>query len=274
MENSRELGLCPICGFGHIIEKEFGWTCSNSAKLSDGSWRNCPFVVYKNMHGADITEDIVKELIDSRETGVLDMRNKEGKPFQAKLAVRDGKIQLDFVDRYLDGVCPVCGGRVKVTSKGYACENFFKHGPGHCNFFIGASIGHRVITEEEAENFLQGKQQILDGFTSKQGKNYSSLLTLTPEGKAWLNSEVATCPKCGGTIRVGSKAFNCSNYNTPDISCKFSIWRRICGHDVTPEEVRQLCDNGETDEVLHFYKENGSQFDKKLKLIDGEVRLA
>ena len=31
---------------------------------------------------------------------------------------------------------------------------------------------------------------------------------------------------------------------------------------------------GETDEVIHFYRKDGSQFDKKLKLEDGKVILA
>jgi len=191
-----------------------------------------------------------------------------------KLVIKDGKVQLAFPPRYLQGRCPVCGGRIKVTGKGYACENLFKKDDGHCNFFIGSTICNRVITEEEAENFLAGKKQILDGFCSKAGKHFSSLLSITVEGKVMLNSTICQCPQCGGEIRVGARAYNCSNYSKEDVKCQFSVWRTIDGHEVTPDEVKQLCDKGETDEVIHFYRKDGSQFDKKLKLEDSKVILA
>ena len=274
MENTKSIGVCPICGKGHITEHPFGWACDNSSKNPDGTWYNCKFVVFRQYHGALITEDDVKTLLETGETGELQMCNKDGKPFMGKLVIKDGKVQLAFPPRYLQGRCPVCGGRIKVTGKGYACENFFKKDDGHCNFFIGSTICNRVITEEEAENFLAGKKQILDGFCSKAGKHFSSLLSTTVEGKVMLNSTICQCPQCGGEIRVGARAYNCSNYSKEDVKCQFSVWRTIDGHEVTPDEVKQLCDKGETDEVIHFYRKDGSQFDKKLKLEDGKTILA
>jgi len=160
MENTKSIGICPICGRGHITEHPFGWACDNSSKNPDGTWYNCKFVVFRQYHGALITEDDVKTLLETGETGELQMCNKDGKPFTGKLVIKDGKVQLAFPPRYLQGRCPVCGGRIKVTGKGYACENFFKKDDGHCNFFIGSTICNRVITEEEAENFLTGKKQL------------------------------------------------------------------------------------------------------------------
>ena len=232
MESTKSIGICPICGQGHITEHPFGWACDNSKKNDDGTWYNCKFVVFRQYHGANITEEDVKTLLATGETGELQMCNKEG------------------------------------------CENFFKKDDGHCNFFISSTLCNRVITEQEVENFLAGKKQILDGFCSKAGKHFSSLLSTTVEGKVMLNSTICQCPQCGGEIRVGPRAYNCSNYSNEDVKCQFSIWRTIDGHEVTPEEVKQLCDKGETDEVIHFYRKDGSQFDKKLKLEDGKVILA
>lgn len=274
MESTKSIGICPICGQGHITEHPFGWACDNSRKNPDGTWYNCKFVVFRQYHGAIITEADVKTLLETGETGEIQMQNKDGKPFIGKLVIKEGKVQLAFPPKYLEGRCPVCGGRIKMTGKGYACENFFKKDDGHCNFFVGSTICNRVITEQEVENFLAGKKQILDGFTSKAGKHFSSLLSTTVEGKVMLNSTICQCPQCGGEIRVGARAYNCSNYSNEDVKCQFSIWRTIDGHEVTPDEVKQLCDKGETDEVLHFYRKDGSQFDKKLKLEDGKVILA
>ena len=274
MESTKSIGICPICGHGHITEHPFGWACDNSSKNADGTWYNCKFVVFRQYHGANITEEDVKTLLATGETGELQMCNKEGKPFIGKLVIKEGKVQLAFPPRYLEGRCPVCGGRIKVTGKGYACENFFKKDDGHCNFFISSTLCNRVITEQEVENFLAGKKQILDGFCSKAGKHFSSLLSTTVEGKVMLNSTICQCPQCGGEIRVGARAYNCSNYSNEDVKCQFSVWRTIDGHEVTPEEVKQLCDKGETDEVIHFYRKDGTQFDKKLKLEDGKVILA
>ena len=274
MENTKSIGICPICGRGHITEHPFGWACDNSSKNADGTWYNCKFVVFRQYHGAILTEDDVKTLLETGETGELQMQNKEGKPFTGKLVIKEGKVQLAFPPRYLQGRCPVCGGRIKVTGKGYACENFFEKDDHHCNFFVGSSICNRVITEQEVENFLAGKKQILDGFCSKAGKHFSSLLSTTVEGKVMLNSTICQCPQCGGEIRVGARAYNCSNYSNEDVKCQFSVWRTIDGHEVTPDEVKQLCDKGETDEVIHFYRKDGTQFDKKLKLEDGKVILA
>ena len=263
MESTKSIGICPICGQGHITEHPFGWACDNSKKNDDGTLYNCKFVVFRQYHGANITEEDVKTLLATGETGELQMCNKEGKPFIGKLVIKEGKVQLAFPPRYLEGRCPVCGGRIKVKKDG-----------GHCNFFISSTLCNRVITEQEVENFLAGKKQILDGFCSKAGKHFSSLLSTTVEGKVMLNSTICQCPQCGGEIRVGPRAYNCSNYSNEDVKCQFSIWRTIDGHEVTPEEVKQLCDKGETDEVIHFYRKDGSQFDKKLKLEDGKVILA
>ena len=39
MDNTKDLGLCPKCGKGHIIEHPFGWSCNNSEKQPDGTWK-------------------------------------------------------------------------------------------------------------------------------------------------------------------------------------------------------------------------------------------
>jgi rRNA maturation protein Nop10 len=275
MDNTlKDLGVCPKCGKGHIIEHPFGWSCNNSEKQADGTWKGCDFVIFKNNnYVGEMTEDMVLHLLTKGETSEMEMHNKAGRPFHAKLILKDGKVALGFNEHFLEGRCPVCGGRIKKTSKGYACEHFFEEGDSHCNFYVGNFICNRMITEQEVENFVAGRKQVLDGFVSKAGKPFSSLLSLKEDGSVFLNSTICKCPVCGGEIRVSPKAYNCSNFSNEDVKCQFFIWRNLDGHIVTPEDVIQLCENGQVDEVLRFYRENGRPFDKQMKFQDGRIVL-
>ena len=67
-------------------------------------------------------------------------------------------------------------------------------------------------------------------------------------------------------IHVGPRAYNCSNYKNPEHSCHFNIWRNISGHVVTPEEVKQICEKGQTDNVLELFKDDGTVYYKRLGL--------
>ena len=275
MDNTlKDLGVCPKCGKGHIIEHPFGWSCNNSEKQADGTWKGCDFVIFKNNnYVGEMTEDMVLHLLTKGETSEMEMHNKAGRPFHAKLILKDGKVALGFNEHFLEGRCPVCGGRIKKTSKGYACEHFFEEGDSHCNFYVGNFICNRMITEQEVENFVAGRKQVLDGFVSKAGKPFSSLLSLKEDGSVFLNSTICKCPVCGVEIRVSPKAYNCSNFSNEDVKCQFFIWRNLDGHIVTPEDVIQLCENGQVDEVLRFYRENGRPFDKQMKFQDGRIVL-
>ena len=204
MDNTlKDFGVCPKCGKGHIIEHPFGWSCNNSEKQADGTWKGCDFVIFKNNnYVGEMTEDMVLHLLTKGETSEMEMHNKAGRPFHAKLILKDGKVALGFNEHFLEGRCPVCGGRIKKTSKGYACEHFFEEGASHCNFYVGNFICNRMITEQEVENFVAGRKQVLDGFVSKAGKPFSSLLSLKEDGSVFLNSTICKCPVCGGEIRV------------------------------------------------------------------------
>lgn len=115
MDNTlKDLGVCPKCGKGHIIEHPFGWSCNNSQKQADGTWKGCDFVIFKNNnYVGEMTEDMVLHLLTKGETSEMEMHNKAGRPFHAKLILKDGKVALGFNEHFLEGRCPVCGGRIK-----------------------------------------------------------------------------------------------------------------------------------------------------------------
>ena len=155
--------------------------------------------------------------------------------------------------------------RVLRTSKGYACEYSLQKSP-LCRFHVTGFIHGRKINEEEMEDFLEGKTGVLDGFTTADGKMFSSVLTFRDNGLVGLDPRITTCPSCGGNILVSPVAYNCSNYGNQEHPCRFFLWRNIAGHEVTAEEMRQICEEGATRSPIDFYKHNGVIFRQRLAL--------
>ena len=109
-------------------------------------------------------------------------------------------------EKKIIGRCPVCGGNVVKTCKGYRCENNTGETP-KCGVFINGVIGNRKMTDEEIATLLEKHEIMLDGFATKEWKTFPTVLVLNADGSVDMQSVIGKCPKCGGDIRVGSKAF-------------------------------------------------------------------
>lgn len=132
------------------------------------------------------------------------------------------------------GRCPLCGGNVVKTCKGYRCEHNLGDHPS-CVLNINGIIGNRKMYDAEIAELLEKRCILLDGFSTKEGKTFPTVLQLADDGNILMQSVVGKCPHCGGEIRVGSRAFNCSNYSNQTAPCSFAIWRNIGGHQLTLE---------------------------------------
>lgn len=80
---------CPICKKGQIRELNWGWGCS-------GYKNGCSFSVGKKISSASVTEEDVVSLIQTGKTRPLLMKSKEGKTFNARLAIKKKKIEFEF----------------------------------------------------------------------------------------------------------------------------------------------------------------------------------
>lgn len=149
------------------------------------------------------------------------------------------------MERIIIGKCPSCGADVVKVRNGYRCTTSLADGQ-KCNFYLFSLAGNRRFSDAEAAQLLRDGEIMLDGFSTKEGKVFSSVLTLKNDGKCDMNSVVGTCPKCGGNVHVGKMAFNCSNYNRPGDPCAFSFWRNTAGHDVSLREAREILSDGRT----------------------------
>ncbi len=260
--NQHIIGKCPVCGLGNVIETAKGFYCNNERLPGGGK---CGFGIFRKMHGVEMTAPLVSQLITEGKTDAMRMVNCNGQPFQACFIIIRGRVEVVLLCHDLKGRCPVCGGKVFKTSKGYACEYSLRK-EKLCHFHVTGVIHGRKIQDEEMEALLEGNADVLDGFTTLDGRVFSSVLCVRDNGEVGLEPRITTCPSCGGSILVSPLAYNCSNFKTPGINCKFFIWRNIAGHQITAEEMRQICEEGKTREPLELFRSNGSIFYQHLAL--------
>ena len=175
-------------------------------------------------------------------------------------------------EKKIIGRCPFCGSNVVKTCKGYRCENNTGEHPS-CVLNINAIIGNRKMNDGEIAEFLEKRRILLDGFSTKEGKTFPTVLELADDGAVNMQSVIGRCPHCGGEVRVGTRAFNCSNYSNQEAPCSFAIWRNIGGHQLTLEEAKELCEKNITSSELEMYREDGSIYRKRLGLAPDKLQI-
>lgn len=104
-------------------------------------------------------------------------------------------------------------------------------------------------------------------------KSFPTVLELADDGAVNMQSIIGKCPHCGGDIRVGSRAFNCSNYANQTAQCNFAIWRNIGGHQLTLAEAKEICEKQITSSELEMYREDGSIYRKRLGLSPDKLQI-
>ena len=88
-----------------------------------------------------------------------------------------------------------------------------------------------------------------------------------------MQSVIGKCPHCGGDIRVGTRAFNCSNYSNQQAPCNFAIWRNIGGHQLSLTEAKEICEKEITSNELEMYRDDGTIYRKRLGLSPDKLQI-
>jgi DNA topoisomerase-3 len=280
--DEHKLGDCPQCG-KPIIEGQRGFGCSG---WQDG----CKFVLWKThahlSFGPDQARQLLQlgrlrspqilggglSLVALAPTGeIRELPVSAGKARSAKSAGGGESV----------GKCPSCGNEVVEGKKAYGCSAW-KAG---CKFVIWKTIAGKRISASMAKALLsKGCTSPLKGFKSKAGKPFSAALVLRdkqvqmdfetkaepakPRAKAPADGELGKCPKCGGTVIEGQKAYGCSAWKT---GCQFRISKTIAGKALSASMVKALLDKGRTRKLKGFKSRAGKSFDAVLVLKDGEL---
>ena len=74
---------------------------------------------------------------------------------------------------------------------------------------------------------------------------------------------VGYCPACGKPVIEYSKSYGCSGYKD---GCKFTIWKKIAGKNITRRVAEELLARGETKKMSGFKSKTGKTFSAKLKI--------
>lgn len=244
---------CPVCGADIAI-------CENKVNCTN---EKCGFSFNRKL-GASTPlgmEQIAKLINEGQLNDIPQTYHGCSNPIRIYRSGRSVIMEHKYV--FLESSCPICGGAVMVTSKGFACYNAVVGST--CSFRIPGILSHRKLSIPEIEDFLDGNLSILDGFSNEDGKVFSGILRYNKyKGCVFVDSVVSSCPLCGGRVHVGKSFFACENYK--NANCHFKVFREIAHHSVTIEELSQLCSDGFTREKISFFKEDGTTFRSKLAL--------
>ena len=124
MEKSeKDFGLCPVCKSGRIIKMNRDYVCTNRLKPVDTN-SSCRFSLPLRSHGVDISDVMVRQLIQTGRTNYVSMHDQKGFPYQGCFEIEEGKgYTIRSEKRSINAICPDCGGNIIITRFGYACEN-------------------------------------------------------------------------------------------------------------------------------------------------------
>ena len=177
--------------------------------------------------------------------------------------------------------CPVCGGDMTTTSFGYGCSNYFND-QIKCGFSIGEIAGKRLSEEDAKKLIIEGKTDVIDGFTSKSKKKFKAFLVMTKDEDGKYNigfdfdgvepdyMEGVVCPDCGGRVIKKSVGYSCENYRKDDPeSCKFFIGK-IAQKQLSEANVTELLKEGKTGTIRGFKNKDKKSFDACLVLKKNE----
>lgn len=167
-------------------------------------------------------------------------------------------------DLMIIGNCPICGSPVVKTCKAYRCKKAVGQEPT-CQFTLYPIVCNRKLSDAEASSLLGGETLLLDGMATNEGKCFTSTVRMDDTGKLIVDAKVSICPKCGGTIYAGAKAFSCGNHSGEN-ACPFVVWRTYGGYSLTLKDVKEICENGVTANELTMYHEDGKPYSKRLAL--------
>ena len=163
-DKTKEPLICPKCG-RRMYMFRLGQRCSN---------KECTFWIPREIRQKVLTHEIMRELVENRETGVIQGFHKRGysQTFEARLYISDNwKIKFRLHDEP-DIKCPKCNAKMVVRfERGYRCEDEEK-----CGFVLWNRFGGKQLTEDQMIMLLtKRKTGVIKGFISKKnGKKYSA----------------------------------------------------------------------------------------------------
>ena len=195
---------------------------------------------------------------------------------------------LSSLSKLVIGKCPVCGSDMRSFKDYFVCDSY-KKGENPCNCcFKKEMFGHR-LTDSEMKLILSGKST-KNIEMSKGDKKWSAPIMLDKETKRLsfvkkvsqakedinpsaisTKAKICDCPNCGGSIYRGKSYYLCSSKNSDD--CGFLTPVSLFGYNLTDNDVKEVCLNGQTSQAKKFIWKSGKSGFAKLGMKDKKIQI-
>jgi len=184
------------------------------------------------------------------------------------------------------GHCPKCGEPLVERFKSFTCTS------KACDFTVWKTIAGRLLSREEFETLLRDRQVgPLDGFRSKAGKRFSTVLKLMDDFKVGFDfgqeqtdaagapkevdftgqEPLGKCPKCDGRVFESGMSYVCEKAVGAAKTCDFRSGKLILQQPVDRAQMTKLLETGKTDLLPRFISRKGRPFGAYLVAKDGKV---
>ena len=252
--------ICPLCN-NPINYGKYGWYCSNH--------ENCKFGLNIELLGHTMKESDLKDLIEKGRTKKYSFKNKEGKKFEAAIAIDKEKGTIfDFSEDNTKTSgekhsCPLCKSEIKYGQYGWFCSN-----RENCKFGLRNNLMGHEMTENDLKDLIEKGKTQRHTFINSDGKKFDAAIALDNEkgtvfdfsgdaqNKSSEEENNYKCPKCGSNIKHGQYGWYCANKD-------FSLNSEICGHSMTETDLKDLLEKGKT-KVYLFKSKEGKKFKAKI----------
>ena len=280
-ETVTEAIPCPKCSSPLEIAP-WGYVCKNA---------ECGFKAGHTIAGRTLSHAEMATLLKNGKSDLLSgFKSKKGTTFSATLTLgEDGNIGFEFSDDARAKIptaykCPKCGKTLLDSGNRLICEggdvttsNNENGDPTltpdtapTCDFVFYKTIAGHIMTDEEiAELFNNGTTEIISGFLTKKGTQFSAKIVWDKDFKATFAFEndghfhgtetKFNCPLCKKKLEENKNAIFCP-------ACNFTLFKSMAGKKLRVADIKALLTDGKTELLTGFKSKKGTEFDAYVKL--------
>ena len=280
-ETVTEAIPCPKCSSPLEIAP-WGYVCKNS---------ECGFKAGHTIAGRTLSHAEMATLLKNGKSDLLSgFKSKKGTTFSATLTLgEDGNIGFEFSDDARAKIptaykCPKCGKTLLDSGNRLICEGSDVTTSNNengdptltpdtaptCDFVFYKTIAGHIMTDEEiAELFNNGTTEIISGFLTKKGTQFSAKIIWDKDFKATFAFEndghfhgtetKFSCPLCKKKLEENKNAIFCP-------ACNWTLFKSMAGKKLRVADIKALLTDGKTELLTGFKSKKGTEFDAYVKL--------
>jgi len=264
------------------------------------------FMIYKVIGGRKMEESEVRELVEKGVVGPLDgfISAKTRASFNATLKlVKDEKTgkwkaEYDFGDKVDLGLVesfwtdPATGAELCEVGSSYVLRER-ENGEWKQVFRVPRLMCKKEVSREQAVRLVEkGKTDLIQGFISKKGRPFDAFLLRNDakirwefppraaktdkdgkpiERKARAKADLSKAKVIGESKVHGGELVETDDayyVRKPDQDNRqvFKLTKKLCEHEITPEEVKELLAEGKSQLIENFVSKRGNKFAAHLVL--------